>query len=180
MRLAAQNEGRSIELRARVRASSASSSRSRRDHLLPRRTVQNGHDRRKQHRPTTMAIPETSTSIDATFGSGGRRRIKPPQRLLGARAVSGQEQRSSSARRARSINARVSPYDPGEPPRAEPPQRMASSKARRRMRLASFPQTGSLRQEGPNQLSTGLREVSRKVVNHNGPSESTAARRRQP
>src|SRR5438067_37013 len=79
-----------------------------------------------------------------------------------------------SRRRSHAIEYACSPGDPGEPSSAEPPQILASSKARQRTRL-HFPVEPAT-SAGPNQHSTDLREDWHKVVNHNGAPERQAIR----
>ena len=134
----------------------------------PAEEVKHGRDRRQQHER------EDDETGDIGLDRGHIER-GPGGRVQGRREVlcAGQRAREQVERQARGrpggddpAGPSRPPVDSGAPPPAEPPQRIASSRARRRAcRVArrSFP---------PRQVrisvSTGLRNVCAKVVNHRG------------
>ena len=101
-----------------------------------------------------------------------RRRRRSARSVLGA----GKRARKEAKYKARPRFGRVRMAERSRPSAdsgargpVEPPQRIASSKPRRRRpRPAESSADRLLRQEGPNQLSKGLRKVCRKVVTDSG------------
>ena len=98
------------------------------------------------------------------------RRVEGLRDVLGARQRARKQVKREARRRpdrARAVEPSRPPADSGALRPAEPPQQIASSRTWRRRLALAGPSADpvSLRQEGPNQLSLGLRKVCRKVVN---------------
>ncbi len=88
------------------------------------------------------------------------RRIEAAKRFVGARAGRDQERERRRGGDARSAAPLRAPPRSGEDSTAEPPQRQASSRAREAQAPPAVAPTGSLRQEGPNQLRNRLTKCS--------------------
>ena len=179
MRLAAQHQRRAIKFGVcsrELRLKSADASRP--DPSTDQ--MKDGRDGREQHQR------KDGEARDIRFNRPhverkARRRLRGLRSVLGARERPRKEAKEKGRRSfgpVRAAELSRPSADPEAPRPVEPPQRIASLRARRRrLRPPSCPPTVSLRHEGPNQLSLGLRKVCRKVVNHNGPAQSTATQR---